>query len=221
MMKRIVAALAVLAPALAFPAAAAWKIDPAHTQSNFTVRHLVISNVRGEFKNTTGTVRIDDQDLSRSSVEAVIDATTIHTREDKRDAHLRSPDFFDVEKYPKITFKSSKVEKAGDGYKVMGDLTMHGVTRPVVLDVTSLTPEIKDPYGMSRRGVSARTTVNRQDFGLKWSKSVEAGPVVGDEVKIEIEAELIKDSPASPAAQQAAQKLAPEKAPQKKSANAR
>jgi polyisoprenoid-binding protein YceI len=211
MTKRTLAALAALAPALALAEAAAWNIDPAHTQSNFTVRHMVISNVRGEFKKTSGTVRIDEQDPSRSSVEAVIDAGSIHTREDKRDAHLRSPDFFDVERYPKITFRSSKVERAGEGWKVAGDLTMHGVTRPVVLDVSALTPEVKDPYGMTRRGLSARTTVNRRDFGLNWSKTVEAGPVVGDEVKIEIEAELIKESPAAPAAKQAAKELAPGK----------
>jgi polyisoprenoid-binding protein YceI len=211
-MKRTVALLAALVPALGLAAPTTWNIDPAHTQSNFTIRHLVISNVRGEFRNTTGVVTLDDADPSRSSVEAVIDATTIHTREDKRDAHLKSADFFDVEKYPKITFKSSKVEKAGDGYKVTGDLTMHGVTRPVVLDVSALTPEVKDPWGATRRGVSAKTTVNRRDFGLNWSKMVEAGPVVGDEVKIEIEAELIKATPeAKPAAQAASQKLAPEK----------
>jgi polyisoprenoid-binding protein YceI len=215
-MKRTVALLAALVPALGLAAPTTWNIDPAHTQSNFTIRHLVISNVRGEFRNTTGVVTLDDADPSRSSVEAVIDATTIHTREDKRDAHLKSADFFDVEKYPKITFKSSKVEKAGDGYKVTGDLTMHGVTRPVVLDVSALTPEVKDPWGATRRGVSAKTTVNRRDFGLNWSKMVEAGPVVGDEVKIEIEAELIKATPeARPAAQAASQKLAPEKGAKK------
>jgi polyisoprenoid-binding protein YceI len=191
-MKRTFAALAALVPALVLADAATWNIDPAHTQSNFSIRHLVISNVRGEFRNTTGVVKLDEANLATSSVDAVIDAKSIHTREDKRDAHLKSADFFDVEKYPNITFKSSKVEKAGDGYKVAGDLTMHGVTKPVVLEVSALTPEIKDPWGNTRRGVSARTTVNRRDFGLNWSKAIEAGPVVGDEVKIEIEAELIK-----------------------------
>jgi polyisoprenoid-binding protein YceI len=203
-MKRALVLLAALVPVLGLAEPTTWNIDSAHTQSNFTVRHLVISNVRGEFRNTTGVVKLDDADPSRSSVEAVIDATTIHTREDKRDAHLKSADFFDVEKYPKITFKSSKVEKAGDGYKVTGDLTMHGVTRPVVLDVSALTPEVKDPMGGTRRGVSARATVNRRDFGLNWSKMVEAGPVVGDEVKIEIEAELVKATPEAKAAAQAA-----------------
>jgi polyisoprenoid-binding protein YceI len=191
-MKRTFALLAALAPALGLAEVATWNIDPAHTQSNFSIRHLVISNVRGEFRNTTGAVKLDEANLGASSVEAVIDAKSIHTREDKRDAHLKSPDFFDVEKYPNITFKSSKVEKAGDGYKVTGDLTMHGVTKSVVLDVSALTPEIKDPWGNTRRGLSAKTTLNRRDYGLNWSKMIEAGPVVGDEVKIEIEAELLK-----------------------------
>jgi polyisoprenoid-binding protein YceI len=194
-MKRTFALLAALAPALGLAEVATWNIDSSHTQSTFTIRHLVISNVRGEFKNTTGVVKLDDANQAASSVEAVIDAKSINTREEKRDAHLKSADFFDVEKYPTITFKSSKVEKAGEGYKVSGDLTMHGVTKPVVLDVSALTPEIKDPWGNTRRGVSAKTTVNRRDYGLNWSKMIEAGPVVGDEVKIEIEAELIKAGP--------------------------
>jgi polyisoprenoid-binding protein YceI len=201
-MKRVFAALAALLPALAAAEPTVWKIDPSHTHSTFTVRHLVISNVRGEFRSTKGTATLDERDPSKSSVEAVIDAASINTREEKRDAHLRSPDFFDVEKHPTITFRSTKVEKAGEGYKVTGDLTMRGVTRPVVLEA-SLTPEIKDMQGNPRRGLSARTTVNRRDFGLAWSKMVEAGPVVGDEVKIEIEAEIVKDAAAAPAARKA------------------
>jgi polyisoprenoid-binding protein YceI len=189
--------LALAAPALALAAPTTWDIDPSHTQSTFAVRHLVISTVRGEFKKTTGTVKIDDQNPAASAVDVTIDATTIHTREDKRDEHLRSPDFFDVAKYPTITFRSTKVEKAGgDRYKVTGDLTMHGTTKPVVLDAT-LTPEIKDPMGNARRGVLATTKLNRQDYGLRWSKTVEAGPVVGDEVQIEINAELVKQGGAT------------------------
>jgi polyisoprenoid-binding protein YceI len=206
-MKRSFALLAALAPALGLAEVVTWNVDSSHTQSTFTIRHLVISNVKGEFRSTTGVVKLDEADLSKSSVEAVIDAKSIHTREDKRDAHLKSADFFDVEKYPSITFKSSKVEKAGDGYKVAGNLTMHGVTKPVVLDVSALTAEVKDPWGMVRRGVTAKTTVNRRDFGLTWSKMVEAGPVVGDEVKIEIEAELVKAAAeAKPAVQPAVKK---------------
>jgi len=193
-MKRIALALAVLlaaAPALA----ASYKLDSAHSHSSFTVRHLVISNVRGEFGKTEGSVVIDDGDVTKSKVEATIDVSTIDTREPKRDGHLKSPDFFDVAKYPSITFKSTKVEQAGAGkLKVTGDLTMKGVTKSVVLDVNGPTAEIKDPMGGARRGISASAKINRQDFGVSWSKLIEAGPVVGDEVTIEIEAELVKDA---------------------------
>jgi polyisoprenoid-binding protein YceI len=190
-MKRLALAVLLL-PSLALAEAATWNIDPAHTQATFTVRHMVISNVKGEFQSTKGVVKIDDKELAKSTVEVTIDAASIHTREDKRDAHLRSPDFFDVERYPAITFRSTKVEKAGaDRYKVTGDLTMHGVTKPVVLDAV-LTPEVKGMMGEVRRGAQATTRVNRQDYGLKWNKMLEAGPVVGDDVAIEINAELIK-----------------------------
>jgi len=190
-MKRLALAVLLL-PSLALAEAATWNIDPSHTQANFTVRHMVISNVKGEFQSTKGVVKIDDKDLAKSMVDVTIDAASIHTREDKRDAHLRSPDFFDVERYPTITFKSTKVEKAGgDRYKVTGDLTMHGVTKPVVLDA-ALTPEVKGMMGEVRRGAQATTRVNRQEYGLKWNKMLEAGPLVGDDVAIEINAELIK-----------------------------
>ncbi|ACL67288.1 YceI family protein [Anaeromyxobacter dehalogenans 2CP-1] len=196
-MKRLLPVLLALAvPALAHAQAETWTIDPAHTLSSFTVRHLVISNVRGEFGKTTGTVKLDDKDVTRSSVEATIDVTTLNTRVPDRDAHLKSPDFFDVAKYPTITFKSTRVEKIGEGkLKVTGDLTMKGVTKPVVLEVLGPTSAIKDPTGGQRRGLVATTMVNRRDYGLNWSKTVEAGPVVGDEVKIEIEAELVKAAP--------------------------
>jgi polyisoprenoid-binding protein YceI len=191
-MKRLALALALL-PGLALAQATTWNIDPSHTHSGFTIRHLVISNVRGEFGKTTGTIKLDEKDVTRSSVEATIDASTINTREAKRDEHLKSPDFFDVAKYPTITFKSTKVEKRSEGkLAVTGDLTMHGVTRPVVLDVVGPTPEIKGMMGETRRAVAASTEIDRKDFGLTWSKTVEAGPVVGDKVKIEIEAELVK-----------------------------
>jgi polyisoprenoid-binding protein YceI len=190
-MKRL-ALVVLLLPSLALAEAATWNIDPSHTQATFAVRHMVISNVKGEFQSTKGVVKIDDKDLAKSAVDVTVDAASIHTREDKRDAHLRSPDFFDVEKYPTITFRSTKVEKAGgDRYKVTGDLTMHGVTKPVVLDAM-LTPEVKGMMGEVRRGAQATTRVNRQDYGLKWNKMLEAGPVVGDDVAIEINAELIK-----------------------------
>jgi polyisoprenoid-binding protein YceI len=200
-MKRLAPAALFTLAALALPALAAaqaaqattWNIDPAHTHSSFTVRHLVISNVRGEFGKTTGTLQLDEKDLSRSSVEATIDTSSIDTRVADRDTHLKSPEFFDVQKYPSMTFKSTKVEKAGKGkLKVTGNLTIKDVTKPVVLNVEGPTAEIKDPWGNTRRGISATGTINRKDFGLNWSKTVEAGPVVGDEVKIEIEAELLK-----------------------------
>ena len=195
-MKRLFAvALAVAAPAAGL-AQSTWNLDPNHTHSSFTIRHLVITNVRGEFGKTTGTIVLDEKDVTKSTVEAAIETATIDTRVTDRDNHLRSPDFFDVAKYPAMTFKSTKVEKAGEGkLKVTGNLTIKNVTKPVVLDVTGPTKEIKDPWGNVRRGVSAVTKINRQEFGLTWSKTIEAGPVVGDEVTIEIEAELLKQGP--------------------------
>jgi polyisoprenoid-binding protein YceI len=194
-MKRQIA-LALAAVALATPALAQtsnWKLDEAHTHASFTIRHMVITNVRGDFDKVSGTVILDEKDVTKSKVEAVIDAASIDTRVADRDNHLRSPDFFDVAKYPTITFKSTRVEKAGEGkLKVTGDLTMHGVTKPVTLDVVGPTGEVKDPYGNARRGIAASATIDRKAWGLTWNKAIEAGPVVGDEVKLEIEAELVK-----------------------------
>jgi polyisoprenoid-binding protein YceI len=192
---RTTLALALMAPALALAQTSTWNFDSSHTHASFTVRHLVISNVRGEFGKTTGMVMLDEKDITKSKVNATIDVGSIDTREPKRDEHLRSPDFFDAAKYPTITFTSTKVEKAGDGLKVTGNLTMKGVTKPVVLDVEGPTGEIKDPWGNTRRGLSASATINRQDWGVSWGKIIEAGPVVGDTVKIEIEAELLKEQP--------------------------
>jgi polyisoprenoid-binding protein YceI len=189
-------ALALAAAALAAPAVAqtsSWKLDDTHTHASFTIRHLVITNVRGEFARVTGALVLDEKDVTKSKVEVSIDATSIDTRVADRDNHLRSPDFFDVAKYPTITFKSTRVEKAGEGkLRVTGDLTMHGVTKPVTLDVVGPTAEVKDPWGNTRRGVAASATLDRRDWGLTWSKAVEAGPVVGNEVKLEIESELLK-----------------------------
>lgn len=191
-MKKLATLFAILAvPALSL--ADAWNIDTAHTQSGFSVKHLVISSVKGDFGKTAGIVNLDDADVTKSTVEATIDVSSINTRIADRDTHLKSPDFFDAAKFPTISFKSTKVEKAGDGkLKVTGDLTMKGVTKAVTLDVSGPTAEIKDPWGNTRRGLQARGKINRQDFGLTWSKVVEAGPVVGDEVSIEIDAELVK-----------------------------
>ena len=196
-MKRFLAlALAATIPGLAAAEASSWTIDPAHTSSQFSVRHLVISTVRGQFGKTTGTLRLDEKDFSKSAVEATIDVSSIDTRVADRDTHLKSPDFFDAAKYPTMTFKSTKVAKAGAGkLKVTGDLMLKGTTKPVVLDVSYTPAAITGMHGESRRGFSATTKINRKDFGLNWSKVVEAGPVVGDEVTIVVDAEAIKDQP--------------------------
>ena len=183
--------LAAAVPALA---ETVWDIDPAHTSVQFSIRHMMISNVRGEFSKVSGTVRGDQADPTRAQVEATIDTTSIDTREPKRDEHLKSPDFFDVAKYPTMTFKSKKIEKAADHrYKVTGDLTLHGVTREVVLDVDGPTAPMTDPRGNLRAGAEATAKINRQDFGLKWSKTLDGGGVmVGDEVAITVDVEGVK-----------------------------
>ena len=190
---RIAAVAALALPGLALGATSTWNIDPAHTHAGFGVKHLVITTVKGEFAKTAGTLVLDESDITRSRVEVTIDVASVDTREPKRDDDLRSPNFFDAAKYPTITFKSTKVEKAGENrLKVTGDLTMHGVTRPVTLDVEGPTKEIKDPWGNVKRGVSATAKVNRKDFGLTWNAMIDAGPVVGDQVSIEIDSELTK-----------------------------
>jgi polyisoprenoid-binding protein YceI len=193
------AILAAAVPALATAASSTWTVDPAHAEAGFAVKHLVISTVRGDFNKLGGTVVLDEGDVTKSTVEVTIDAASIDTRIEKRDTHLKSADFFDVAKYPNITFKSAKVEKSGEGkLKVTGNLTIKATTKPVVLEVTGPTGEIKGPDGKGRRGFSATTKINRQEFGLTWSKTVEAGPVVGDEIAIQIDGELIKaDQPAA------------------------
>ncbi len=193
--RRALAVTLAFAPALALAQTSTWSIDSAHSRAGFSVTHLLISNVRGEFGKMTGTVTLDEKDPTKSKVEATIDATTIDTREAKRDAHLKSPDFFDVAKYPTISFRSTKIERDGaGGLKVTGDLTMRGVTKPVVLNVTGPTPEIKDPWGNPRRGVQAATKLDRFDYGVSWSKALEGGgAVVGKDVSVELEVELVKE----------------------------
>lgn len=194
-MKKLLVSLLALAPALALAATSNWNLDPSHSQVGFAVKHLVISNVRGEFATYQGKVVLDEADVTRSSVEATIDVNSISTGVADRDAHLKSPDFFDVARYPSMTFRSTRVAKAGkDALKVTGDLTLHGVTRPVVLQVTT-TPEVKGMGGETRRGFSATTRISRKDFGLTWNKVVEAGPTVGDEVTISLDLEVVKDQP--------------------------
>lgn len=191
------AILAGLMAALSLPAAAAtsdWKIDPAHSSAQFAVRHLGISTVRGAFTKVTGTVRSDDQDVTKSSVEVTIDTDSVDTRVPDRDKDLRSERFFDVAKYPTITFKSKKVEQAGAGkLKVTGDLTIHGTTREVILDVDGPTPAIKDPWGNQRAAANATTKINRQEFGMKFNDKMPTGDLlVGDDITITIDVEMIR-----------------------------
>jgi polyisoprenoid-binding protein YceI len=198
-MKRIIASISTII-ALALPAlavASTWNIDPDHSNVGFKVRHLMVSNVKGSFEKHSGVIDINDKDISKSKVEVTIDTSSINTNVQKRDEHLRSADFFDVAKHPTMTFVSKKVAKAGkDKLKVTGDLTLHGVTKEVVLDVDSISKESKDPWGNMRRGTTATTKINRKDFGLVWNKALETGGVaVGEEVLITLEIEMIKAQP--------------------------
>lgn len=176
-----------------------WTIDPAHSAAHFAVRHMMVSTVRGDLGKIAGTVTFDPAKPAAGTIEATIDATGIDTREPGRDKHLKSADFFDVEKFPTITFKSTKIEPAaGGGFKVTGDLTMKGVTKQVVLDVEPLRPAIKDQRGTARTGTAATTKLNRQDFGISWSRTLDGGGVVvSDEVSVTIDVELVAAAPAA------------------------
>jgi polyisoprenoid-binding protein YceI len=170
-----------------------WKIDPAHSSAQFVVRHMMITNVRGGFNGMQGTVVYDPGDLSSSSVDVTIDKNSLSTGDATRDTHVKSADFLDVEKYPTITFKSKKITKDGDGLKVTGDLTIHGVTKEVALNVEGPTEEQKDPYGNIRVGASATTKIKRSDFGLTWNTVLETGGIMlGDDLKLELDVSLIK-----------------------------
>jgi len=171
-----------------------WQLDPAHSAAHFSVRHLMISNVRGEFSKVSGSAVLDPSDPTKSTVEVSVDTASIDTREPQRDEHLRSADFFDVANHSTITFRSKKITPAGqERFKVTGDLTIRGVTREVTFDVEGPTPPIKDPWGNVRAGVSAAAKINRKDFGLVWNALTETGGVVvGDQVSITFDAELIK-----------------------------
>lgn len=167
-----------------------YRIDSAHSGASFSVKHMMVSNVKGQFSKVAGTISYDEKNPTAISVEATIDVTTINTNEPKRDAHLKSADFFDVEKFPTMTFKSKKAVKGGRGLLLTGDLTMHGVTKEVTLDV-EVSPEMKGMRpGVLVRGANATTKVNRKDFGLNWNRAIEAGGVVvGEEVSISIDVE--------------------------------
>jgi len=194
-MKRFICILFVLALTAPLNAlASTWDIDPVHTTLQFKVRHLMISNVKGHFEKFSGQLNLDDKDITKSKVDITIDTASLNTNIQKRDEDLRSANFFEVAKFPSISFTSTKVEKNGnDKLRITGNLTIKGNTRPVVLDVDGLTPEIKDPWGGTRRGASATTSVNRKDFGLTWNKTMDnGGMVVGEEVAIQIEVEFVK-----------------------------
>ena len=175
-------------------AIATFNIDPVHSVAEFKVKHMMISNVKGQFPKVTGQLTLDESDLSKSHVEASIDAASIETRDPQRDAHLKSADFFDVEKFPTLSFTSTSIELVRPGeLAVEGDLTIRGVTRKVVFDVEGPTPPAKDPWGNTRVAVSATTKINRKDFGLTWNAALETGGIlVGDEVTITLDAQFVK-----------------------------
>lgn len=174
--------------------ASTWKLDPAHTSVRFTIKHMMVSNVPGTFGKVSGTANYDGKDLKNASVDATIDANSINTSDEHRDGHLKGADFFDTAKYPTITFKSTKVEAESNGnFKLHGNLTLHGVTKEVVLECEKLATPIKDPKGQLHSGTSATATVNRKDFGLTWNKALDnGGAMIGDEVKVNIEVELVE-----------------------------
>jgi len=195
-MKRYLApmiALFVLASP-GFTRAVTWEMDPAHSTFQFKVRHMTVSNVKGDFSKSRGVVTIDGSDITQMKIEMVIEAASVNTGHPQRDEHLRGPDFFDVAKYPTLAFVSKKVIKTDTGkLGVTGDLTLHGVTREITVDVEGPSPEVKDPGGNFRRGATATTRINRRDFGMVWNKVLDSGGlVVGDEVNIYVEVELVR-----------------------------
>ena len=197
-MKRAILAIAAVMLAPGMARATAYDIDGQHSTAEFSVKHLGISNVKGHFNDIKGTVDYDEKDPSKSKVNVEIATASIDTGVGKRDDHLKSPDFFDAAKNPSITFKSTSVKAlAGGALDVVGDLSMHGITKPVTLHVEGVTPEQKTPWGSSSRGASATTTINRKDWDLKWNKALEAGGVVvGEEVKISLDVEMAGKPPA-------------------------
>lgn len=204
-MKLALATLLLAAPAFAAPLELA--NDPAHTTASFTVKHMMATTVRGEFGKVASTLNWDKDDPAKSSVEVKIDAASVDTRQEKRDAHLKSADFFDVQKCPEITFKSNKVEAAGsDHFKVSGDLTMHCQTHPVTLDVAFTPNPVESPWGTKVYAASASGTLKRSEWGLVWNKPLQqaGGVLVSDEVKLEVDAEYLP-KPAAPAAKKEAQ----------------
>jgi len=186
-------AIVLVASLSALAQTSTWNIDPAHSTAQFTVRHLAISNVTGSFTKVTGSVVLNERDIAQSQVSASIDVNSVDTRVEARDKDLKSPNFFDVEKYPTIEFKSKRIVSSGGKLQLIGDLTIHGTTHEVTLDVDGPMPEMTDPWGNSRRGISATTAVNRRDFNLVYNNLLKTGEaVVGDNIKIQIDAEIVK-----------------------------
>ncbi len=177
-----------------------WKIDSAHTQAAFTVRHMMISNVRGEFGKVSGMVDFDEENPTQTKVDVQVDVASVNTREPQRDQHLKSPDFFNAELYPTITFKSKRVERTGDkSARMIGDLTIKDVTREIKLDV-DYAGMVQNPWGATSAGFTATTKINRKNWDLNWNVALEAGGwLVGEDVKIEIELEIVKEAEAVPA----------------------
>lgn len=190
--KAVIAAVSLAVPTFAF--AAPWSIDAEHSNVGFKVRHMMVSNVKGDFGKVVGVVDIDEKDITKSKVEVTVDTASINTGVVKRDEHLKSADFFDTAKYPTMTFVSQKVKKAGNGkIQVNGLLTLHGVSKPVTLEVEGPTKAFKDPWGNIKRGAAATAKINRKDFGLTYNAAIESGGVlVGEEVDIVLEIQLVK-----------------------------
>ena len=186
-------AIVVVTTFSAFAETSTWNLDPPHSTAHFTVRHLGISNVTGSFTKVSGSASLDSADITKSTVKATIDTSSVDTRVEARDKDLRSPNFFDVAKFPTIEFVSKRIVKSGDKVQMIGDLTIHGTTREVTLDVDEITPEITDSWGNARRGFSANTSISRKDFGMTYNNLLKSGEaVVGDKVKIQIDVELVK-----------------------------
>jgi len=191
-MKRLIAALPLLIAGIAHADSVEWKLDPSHSSVGFSVPHLVVSSVEGRFKTSTAKVTLDEADLTKSQVSLEADVASIDTGDQKRDDHLKSPDFFDAKKFPKLTFKSTKIVKAGKAFKLTGDLTIRDVTKSVTLDATVSEP-VKTPWGNLARAAKVSGKIKRGDFGLKWNKALETGGVVvGDDVTIDVKAEVTK-----------------------------
>lgn len=213
----------LLASLTLFPLAAGaaptkWEIDSAHSAAQFSIRHMMISNVRGEFGKLSGTIVTEGKDLAKATVEATVDVGSINTREGKRDEHLKSPDFFDIVKFPAMTFKSKKIIPGRPGhFKMVGELTIHGIAKEVSLDVEGPSAEAKDPWGNIKVGATATGKINRKDFGLGWNKVLETGGVVvGEEVSIILDIEMTKKADAAALPPKAEPVKAPAKAEPKK-----